>query len=214
MRIELQSRLRRFSFAAACFVLVALYLQFALRAFLAAHLAATPVLSNLNKAIRLEPSNAEYREILGRSLALSGTNLDDGIANHRMAVHLNPYDARYWLDLASVYQLAGRINEQEQSVEQAVKADPTTPNVAWEAGLLFLVQGDQEKALRYFRIVFANDPEAVDYALQLCWRASGDANQILDQALPRRPDLYLSFLRLLISKKEVVPAENVWNHLI
>jgi tetratricopeptide (TPR) repeat protein len=214
MRIELRPRVRRFSFAAACFVLVALYLQFALRAFLAAHLAATPVLSNLNKAIRLEPSNAEYREILGRSLALSGTNLDDGIANHRMAVHLNPYDARYWLDLASVYQLAGRINEQEQSVEQAVKADPTTPNVAWEAGLLFLVQGDQEKALRYFRIVFANDPEAVDSALLLCWRATGDANRILDQALPRRPDLYLSFLRLLIYKQEVAAAENVWNHLI
>ena len=214
MQMELRPRLRRFCFAAACFVVVALYLQFALRAFLAAQFASTPDLPTLNKATRLEPSNAEYREILGRNLALSGTNLDDGIANHRMAVHLNPYDARYWLDLASAYQLAGRINEQEQSVEQAVKADPTTPNVAWEAGLLFLVQGDQEKALRYFRIVFANDPEAVDSALQLCWRATGDANQILDRAIPRRPDLYLSFLRLLIYKQEVAAAENVWNHLI
>ena len=214
MRVELRPRLRRFSFAAACFVVVALYLQFALRAFLAAHLAATPDLSSLNKAIRLEPSNAEYRELLGRSLALSGANLDDAIANYRTAVHLNPYDARYWLDLASAYQVAGRINEQEQSVELADKADPTTPNVAWEAALFFLVQGDQEKALRYFHVVLANDPEAVDSALQLCWRATGDANQILDQALPRRPDLYLSFLRLLISKQEVVPAENVWNHLI
>ncbi len=78
----------------------------------------------------------------------------------------------------------------------------------------FLVQGDQERALRNFRVVLANDPEAVDSALQLCWRATGDANQILDRALPRRPDLYLSFLRLLISKQEVAAAENVWNHLI
>ena len=96
----------------------------------------------------------------------------------------------------------------------AVEADPTTPHVAWEAANFFLVQGDRERALRHFRVVLANDPEMVDPALQLCWRATGDANQILDQALPRRPDLYLSFLRLLVSKQEVAAAENVWGHLI
>src|SRR5580700_4699068 len=214
MRIELQSRLRRFSFAAACFVVVALYLQFALRAFLAAHLAATPELSNLNKAIRLEPSNAEYRELLGRNLALSGVSLDKGISEYWAAIHLDPYEARYWLDLAGAYQVAGRTSEEGESVEHAVEADPTTPHVAWEAANFFLVQGDQERALRYFRVVLANDPEAVDLALQLCWRATGDANRILDRALPRRPDLYLSFLRLLVSRQEVAAAENVWNHLI
>jgi len=214
MLIELRSPLRKFSFAGACFVLVGLYLHLALRAYLASHLAATPDLSNLNKAIRLEPSNAEYRELLGLSLALSGANLDDAIADYRTAVHLNPYVARYWLDLAGAYQMAGNTSEQERSVEQAVEADPTTPHVAWEAANFFLVQGDQERALRNFRVVLANDPEAVDSALQLCWRATGDANLMLDRALPRRPDLYLSFLRLLISKQEVAAAENVWNHLI
>src|ERR1700722_3166767 len=214
MRMELRSRLRRFSFAAACFAVVALYLQFALRAFLAAHLAATPELSNLNKAIWLEPSNAEYRELLGRNFALSGVSLDKSISEYWAAINLNPYEARYWLDLAGAYQIAGRTSEQGESVEHAVEADPTTPHVAWEAANFFLVQRDEEKALRYFRVVLANDPEAVDLALQLCWRATGDANRILDQALPRRPDLYLSFLRLLIYRQEVAAAENVWNHLI
>jgi tetratricopeptide (TPR) repeat protein len=214
MQIELRSSLRKFSFAGACCILVGLYLHFALRAYLASRLAATPDLSNLKRAIRMEPSNAEYRELLGRSLALSGANLNDAIANYRTAVHLNPYVARYWLDLAAAYQVAGSTSEQEQSVEQAVEADPTTPNVAWEAANFFLLQGDRERALRNFHVVLANDPEAVDSALQLCWRATGDTNQILDQALPRRPDLYLSFLRLLISKQEVAAAENVWNHLI
>src|SRR6202045_2404452 len=212
--IELRSPLRKVSFAGVCLVLVGLYLYPALRAYLASHLATTPTLSNLNKAIRLEPSNAEYPEMLGRILALSGENLNDAIANYRTAVHLNPYVAWYWLDLAGAYQMAGRTSEQERSVERAVEADPTTPHVAWEAANFFLVQGEQEKALRHFRVVLANDPEMVDSALQLCWRAMGDANQILDQALPRRPDLYLSFLRLLVSKQEVAAAENVWSHLI
>jgi tetratricopeptide (TPR) repeat protein len=97
-----------------------------------------------------------------------------------------------------------------------VEADPTTPHVAWEAANLFLVQGDREKALRYFRVVLANDPDpdTVDSALQLCWRATEDANQILAQALPPRPDLYLSFLRLLIYKQQTAEAKNVWNRLI
>ena len=214
MRIELRSWLRKFSFAAACCILVGLYLSLGLRAYLASHLAATPDVSNLNKAIRLEPSNAEYRALLGRNLALSLPSLDEAISNYRTAVHLNPYQARYWLDLAGAYQVSGHTGEQEHSVEQAVQADPTTPHVAWEAANFFLVQGDEERALRNFRVVLANDPEAVDSALQLCWRATGNANQILDQALPQRPDLYLSFLSLLVSKQEVTAAENVWNHLI
>src|ERR1700693_4158729 len=133
MRIELRSPLRKYSFAAACFLIVALYLRFTLRAFLAAHLAATPDLSNLNKAIRLEPSNAEYRELLGRNLALSGVSLDKSISEYWAAIHLDPYEARYWLDLAGAYQVAGRTSEQGESVEHAVEADPTTPHVAWEA---------------------------------------------------------------------------------
>jgi len=214
MQIELRSRLWRFSFVAVAFGVVALYLQFALRAYLAYHLAASLDSPKIQRAIQLEPANAEYREFLGRNLALSGVSLDEAISAYRTAVRLNPYEARYWLDLAGAYQVAGRISEQADSVEQAAKADPTTPHVAWEAANFFLVQGDQAKALRYFRVVVANDPQAVDSALQLCWRATGDANQILDQGLPPRPDLYLSFLNLLVSKQEVGAAKKVWSRLI
>ncbi|MGC1450891.1 MAG: carbohydrate binding domain-containing protein [Candidatus Sulfotelmatobacter sp.] len=195
-------------------IVLGLYLPLAGRAYLAAHLAARPDLPNIQRATRLEPSNAEYRALLGRNLALSAASLDEAISDYRTAVYLNPYESRYWLDLASVYQVAGRVDEQTQSVERAVEADPTTPNVAWEAANTFLVQGNPGKALPYFRIVLANDPDAVDYALRICWRATGDANQIFDQALPRRADLYLSFLHLLVSKEEVVAAENAWDHLI
>ncbi len=214
MRIELRSPLRRFCFAGACLTAVGVYLALAGRAYLAAHLAAKPDLPNIQRAIWLEPANAEYRAFLGGLFALSGGRPDEAIANFQIAVHLNPYESQYWLDLAEVYQVAGRTDEQAESVEQAVKADPTTPNVAWVAANLFLVQGNLGKALPYFRTVLANDPDSVDDALRLCWRASGDTNQIFEQALPRRTDIYLRFLNLLVSKQEVVPAENDWDHLI
>jgi hypothetical protein len=214
MRIDLRSRLRKFCFAGACFIVIGLYLQFAGRAYLASHLAANPDSPNIQKAIRLEPSNAEYRELLGRNLALSGASLDEAISHYRTAVQLNPYESRYWLDLAGAYQVAGNIEKQEQAVEHAVDADPTTPHVAAEAANFFLLQGSLGKALHHFRTVLANDPEAVNPTLQLCWRVTGDANQIFDQALPRRIDLYSSFLQLLVSKQEVAAAENAWDHLI
>jgi hypothetical protein len=215
MRLELRSPLQKFSFAGVCVVFMGLFLLLALRAFLASHLAGVPDSTHLQKAIRLEPANAEYHELLGRNLALSGITLGDAISHYRTAVSLNPYVARYWLDLAGAYQVAGQIDEQERSVERAVEADPTTPHVAWEAANFFLVQGDPLRALRHFRIVLANDdPMAVDAALGLCWRATGDANQILDQALPPRADLYFRFLRLLIDKQQVSAAEHVWNQLI
>jgi tetratricopeptide (TPR) repeat protein len=215
MKLELRSLLRKLAFMAVCLVFAGLYLQLALAAYRASHVAVAADATRLQKAIRLEPANAEYRDLLGRELALSGISLDEAISNYRTAVSLNPYEARYWLDLAGAYQIAGRTSEQQTSVERAVEANPTTPHVAWEAANFFLIQGDREKALRYFRVVFANDDiDAVDSALGLCWRATEDADQILDQSLPPRADLYLRFLRLLISKQQVKAAESVWNHLI
>ena len=214
MQIELRSPIRCFCFAGACLVVLGIYLSQSARAYFAAHLAAKADSSHIQRAIRLEPANAEYRDLLGRSFVLSGATLDEAISNYQAAVQLNPFEAQYWLDLAGAYQFAGRTEEQAESVERAVKADPTTPHVGWEAANFFLVQGNLGKALPYFRTLLANDPEAVKYALPLCWRASGDANQMFDQALPRNTDVYLAFLRLLVSKQDVAPAENAWDHLI
>lgn len=214
MQIDLRSPIRSSCFAGLCLILIGIYLTLSTRAYVAAHLAGKGDTSNIQRAARLEPTNAEYRDLLGRGFVLSGPTLEQAISNYQAAVHLNPFEARYWLDLAAAYQIAGRTDEQAQSVERAAEADPTTPHVAWEAANFFLVQGNLGKALPYFRTVLANDSEAVRYALQLCWRATGDANQMFDEALPRNADLYLSFLRLLVSKQEVAPAENAWDHLV
>src|ERR1700722_14310176 len=130
MWIELRSTLRKICFAGACLIIVGLYLLLAVRAYWAAHVAANPDLHNIQRAIRLEPSNAEYRELLGRNLALSGASLDEAISQYQTVVQLNPYESRYWLDLAGAYQIAGRLEDQEQAVGRAVDADPTTPHVA------------------------------------------------------------------------------------
>lgn len=214
MQIDLRSPVRRLVFTGICLVIGGAYLMFTGRAFWAAHLAAQPGLPEIETAIRLEPSSAEYPAILARNLALSMTTLDQAIANFRLAVKLNPYQSSYWLDLAGAYQLAGQTDQQAQAVERAATADPTTPHVAWEAANFFLLQGNVAKALPYFYTVLANDPDATDSTLQICWRASGDPDEIFEHALPRRPDLYLSFLRLLVAKQDITSANTAWARLI
>jgi tetratricopeptide (TPR) repeat protein len=214
MQIDLHSPVRRLAFAAVCLLIAGLDLTLAARAFWASHLATAPGITDIERSIRLEPSNSEYRAVLARNLALSIASLDNAIADFRIAAQMNPYQSSYWLDLASAYELAGRTEEQADAVERAAAAEPMTPHVAWEAGNFFLLQGDVTKALPYFRTVLANDPDAVDSTLQLCWRATGDANQIFNLALPQRTDLYLSFLRLLVAKQEIAGAKIAWDHLI
>ncbi len=213
MRIALQSPLRRILFAVACCAFAAYYFEVCLREYRATLLAADSSLASLEKAIALEPENARYRELLARYLAFSGSNIEQAVSTYRVATQLNPYDARCWLDLAGAYEVEGRVDEQEQSVEHAVAADPHTPDIAWEAANLFLVQGNQEKALRYFRVVLANDPWNIDAALQMCWRATGNVDRVV-AILPPKPDVYLSFVTLLISRGEVAATESVWNHLL
>lgn len=214
MQIDLRSPVRRLAFIAVCLFFAAMYLLSAGRAFWAAHLSSQPGLPDIEQAIRLEPSNAEYPAILARNLALSMASLDEAITHFQRAAKLDPYQSSYWLDLAGAYELAGRTDQQAQAVQRAAAADPMTPHVAWEAANFFLLQGDVSKALPYFHTVLANDPDSTDSTLQVCWRASGDANEIFDRALPPRPDLYLSFLRLLVGKQEIAAANVAWNRLI
>lgn len=214
MQMDLHSPVRRVAVAGLSFFLVAVYVTFAARAFWAAHLATRPGESDIQKAIRLERSNSEYFAVLARNQALSVATLNEAIRNFKIAVKLNPYQSSYWLDLAGAYQLAGDTDQQAEAVQRAAAADPMTPHVAWQAANFFLLQGKVSKALPYFHTVLANDPDSTDSALQLCWRATGDANQIFDHALPQRADLYLSFLRLLVAKQEPAAAQVAWDHLI
>jgi len=212
MRIE--SRNQRIVFAVAGTLSTVVYLFVACKFFWASHLAAIPNQSALQRAIQLEPSNAEYHDRMGQYLTRNAANPEMAISQYKAATNLNPYVARYWLDLAGAYLVAGRTSEQGQSLEHALEADPTTPRVAWEAGIFFLSAGDRDRALHNFRVVLSNDSVRAPQALELCWRATADAKVVLDQALPKRSDLYLAFLKLLIGKKETSGATEVWNRLI
>jgi tetratricopeptide (TPR) repeat protein len=214
MEIPLNSAGRKRLVIGVAAALCLVYVFLAGRLLVASFFGERPELASLQRAARLDPWNADYRNHLGRYYALVARDPAASIEPYRAAVQLDPHSARYWFDLASTYQVLGDVSNQTLALEHAIEADPTTPDVAWEAANFFLVQGDEAKALREFRVVLANEPTLADPAIQFCWRINPDVDELLRDVVPARSEAYIAFLNLLMQKKETAATAKVWAALM
>ena len=214
MTFSLGNPARRWLIAAAAGVLALAYVALAATQFAAFLFASHAELKSLQRATRLDPGNAEYFNRLGRYYDLAARDPLSAVGQYRAAAQLEPHSARYWFDLSSTYQILGDTTDQTAALERAMAADAMTPDVAWEAANFYLVQGENEKALREFRVVIANEPSLEDAAIQFCWRIQPDVDALLNDVLPARSDAYASLLALLESKQDTVGAAKVWTRLI
>jgi len=214
MQIPLTSSARRISLALVSAILLAGYLWFAGRQFGAAVFSERPDLASLRRATRWQPGNADYHDRLGRYFFLIERSPEAAAESYRTAVTLNPFDAHYWFDLAAAYQWLGNTAQQGAALEQALAADSSTPDLAWEAANFYLVQGESEKALHEFRVVMENEASMIPPALALCWRIKPDIDVLLRDAVPPTPMAYANLLDFLVSKKETPAAARVWTQLV
>ena len=197
-----------------CLGTLSIYIDRAIRVYLAGRSVDSSEIQGVKRAIHLVPDNAEFPHLLGLQLSASEQDDDGAIFNLRKAVTLNPNSGRYWLDLASVYQVTGSVEKQSEAVRSAIEAEPGNPEVAAEAAQFFLVAGDTDHALPLFQQALAHDPQAARAILLVCWRETRDANLLLAKAIPATPELQLEFLRILTEKKETSAANQVWQHLV
>lgn len=214
MKISLRSSTRKRVLLGIAVVLSLAYFAETAREFVASWLGNRVQLRSLEYAARLDPGNADYRDHLGRYYALVSRDPSAAVANYQAAVQLNPHSARYWFDLASAYQILGDVANQTSALERAIEADSMTPDVAWEAANLYLVQGQNPKALREFRVVLANDYSLAATAIRLCWRIDPDVDSLLRDVVPHNVDAYVAFLELLEGQPDDAGISKVWNALI
>ncbi len=212
MANELSTRQRKL-FAGGLALVAFAYLLLAGKEFAASLFAAHADSSDLKIAVRLSPGNADYRHRLGRYYAFAAADPQAAIEAFQSAVRLDPYDARYWFDLAAAYQVTGDLDRQRAALERALQAEPTAPDVAWEAANFFLVNGDIDRALQEFHVVLGNDTSLVDTALQICWRVRPDADALLRGVVPARTDTLLAFLALLMKNQDTPGAITTWERL-
>jgi hypothetical protein len=213
MRIVLDSPLKKRGLL-ALFIALSAYLAIVSIQLAAEWLAGRPQLASLRAAVKLDPWNADHHHRLGRYYDLIARDSGPAIEQYQDAVRLNPNQAEYWLDLASVYQVQGDLESQTHAIEQAVSVEPTSPKVAWNAANLYVVLGNKEQALREFRVVMDGDPYLPETAMRIAWRISPDVDLLLKDVIPARVDSYLAFLALLMSKEETAGTIKVWDALI
>jgi hypothetical protein len=192
---------------------VVIYIALAGSQYLAASPAEKPNLSSLRRAVALAPGNAEYRYRLGRYYWLAEANPQAARQFYRSAVTLNPHEARYWLELASVDLSLANTDQQKDALEQAIQAAPTSPSVAWEAANFYWVRGDEARALQEFRVVLRNDPAQSGAALKACWRIRPDADSLLQDVVPHDAGSLSLFLDFLIAGDNRQDAAKVWNQI-
>ena len=218
MKIPFNSPARKRLIAALALVFAAVYLGLVTREVLASWRApevGVAQLKSLQWAARLDPGNADYRNHLGRYYDIVARDPVTAIGHYKKTVELNPHSARFWFDLASSYQVLGDVTNQSIALEHAIQADSMTPDVAWEAANLYLVQGENEKALREFRVVMANDPSLAPSAIALCWRITPNVDLLMRDAVPPTADAYLALLALLQNdvalqfRKAVFPTDDL-----
>ena len=213
MQINLDGKKRLwlgFILAAAAVV----YLGVALRSLAAQMLGRLEDPQAWQRAAWLEPGNAIYPYQLGRYAILQDRDASRAASYFEAAVARNPHEARYWFELAGVYQALNRTQDQSQALDRALLADPRTPEMAWQAGNFYLVQGEGDKALNAFRVVMENDPGLRADAIDMAWHVTPDVERLLREAIPPRTDLYLELLQTLVSRKEDASAKLLFRHLL
>jgi tetratricopeptide (TPR) repeat protein len=168
---------------------------------------------SIEKAVALAPRNATYHELLCRSMIFASQKPDRAVFECKKASELNPYSSSIWLDLAQAYYAVGNGQLNESAIHKALVVDPTTPDTAWSAANFFLIQGNTLEALEQFAIVLREDPSLAPAALNICWQSLHDANRI-QSILPANPEVYLAFIKLLLSTGELDSAHQIWSALM
>jgi tetratricopeptide (TPR) repeat protein len=210
MRIRLESRAAKLLATLATLALLIPYCEVAGMRYLAARVAQKPDRASLERAVAIEPGNAEYRERLGRYLLFTDQNAAAALRHYQIGAALNPYSATSWLGIAQSELILGNEASSLDAIDQALDVDPTTPAVAWDAASLFVATGHTESALRELRFVLANDPGSLFQGLQLVRRLEPSAAKAAQTVLPDDPAVHFTFINMLLQSGHLEDAKQVW----
>src|SRR6266849_4222809 len=187
-----------------------------IRAALAVHYAGLGTLDGYTKATHLEPSNATYWDLLGRSwqLNLEKRDLKRAIEYYRMSLSLDSLSATTWLDLASAYEDEDNVSEARTAYLQARHVYPSSANVAWRYGNFLLRQGELDAGFLEIHHAVEADPVRGLEAFLACRHFEPNLDRLLDRVIPPVASVYLDLLWRLTDEGDTNNGLKVWSRLI
>ena len=126
-------------------------------------------------ATRWSPDDALTHWRLGflQEKNFSSENLAAAVREYQLAVEVEPYDFRYWMELGRALEAAGDVDNGEKALRRAVALAPAYSHPHWQYGNLLLRQGRVDEA-------FAEFSRAAEADEQMEAPVFGLASQIFD----------------------------------
>src|SRR5262245_49557188 len=110
------------------------------------------------KALSLDPEQAEPLSLLGLLDVIEQRDVPIGLSRIARALELEPHNQRVLSRAANVARMRGRIDEAIRYAEQALHADPLSPNAHAVLGLTYYYAGRLEDAEAMRRKLLALSP--------------------------------------------------------
>lgn len=196
-------------------VLVTLFLAtyFILRAWKGVHLLqASPSKENFLRTIRLIPSSPDpyYRMSLFHEWEMKSIDPEESLRFLNEAIERNPFEQRYWLNLAQLLHLKGEKKGSEQALEKAISVFPTGYRGRWVSGTLLLQQGSFEKAFPHFTYILSYYPNRSRLVYEIASRAIDDKDLLIERLVPKDPSSINRYIGYLCEKGDHESAKKAW----
>jgi len=173
-------------------------------------------LSELRKAVALDPADPEVHRRLGilECYLLDPPDYSDGLKQFRRATHLAPLSSLYWSNLGSACESSGDRACADAAFERLLSLDPMMPRSYWVVANHYLRTDRPQEALAEFRRLLELGPDSgyAERTFQLCLQAVNDPDAVFRQVLAGRkdPKLGLDYVDYLSRNGQPDAAYRVW----
>ena len=157
--------------------------------------------AELERAVRLDPANAEFLKTLGSARRAQG-RLDDAIASYHAALQLAPDNAAVLYNLGITLRETGRLTEAETHFRRVHELDPNDGETLFHLAALLAERGQLTESVRLYRKALALAPENpfVWMGLGIAYQSMPDqleqALQCQQKAVALAPDLAEAHCRI------------------
>jgi tetratricopeptide (TPR) repeat protein len=216
MQIAIKTKLARLLLVCVEAAVLLVLIGWVGKAYVADALARRPTVGNLERAVKLDPSNADYHMRLAGLYEYSPVDfqLEKAEEHFRRATHLDPYDPETWLELAAAMEFQVRLGEAGDCLRRVDLLAPNLPGYQWPVANFYLLQGNTDEAFRHFRVVLAGTAQYNSNVFSLAWKATDDAGKILQQLIPARVATEFAYLNFLVSQHHLDQADAVWKRIL
>jgi hypothetical protein len=171
-----------------------------------------PSKETLIEAIRFVPLSPDPFYRLGLFYQWDMRSIDPGesLKFFKEAINRNPFEQRYWLNVAQVLHTNGERKRSQKALEKAVRVFPASYVGRWAAGILLLQQGALEGTLAHFTYILSHYPNRSSQVYDVMRRAISDPDLLFEKLVPKDIPSLNRYIAYLYEIGDLESARKAW----